>query len=249
MHNIFYNSRNHHLGSVDLDVSFKEHIPYNSQLEQSDASFPDLDFFRKYSDLAIRIIDCNDIFINFLFATDSRFNTKVRWNYYNKNIPFYQENLKMNGTRLSKSIDILHGAFPSKEELRLSVINTVSSIKKDLKKIINEKLQLDTLEGRSIFDDSGDYFDKDSDTYKKYKENSLIKSIYFLFDKDKDYAQEVYQFVENRYLTLICIFNNPNDIVKEICERCLLKPEVREQNNQNQCDEQDDCQNSLPKPY
>ena len=62
MRNIFYNSQNHYLGSVDLDVSFKEHKPYDTQRQLDEISASD--FFKKYLDLAIRTIDCNNIFAN-----------------------------------------------------------------------------------------------------------------------------------------------------------------------------------------
>lgn len=75
MRNIFYNPTNYHLGSVDLDVSFKEHTGYHTQRRYNEKTTPD--FFKKYSDLAIRTINCNNIFTNFLFVTDSMLSRKV----------------------------------------------------------------------------------------------------------------------------------------------------------------------------
>lgn len=225
MRNIFYNPSNHYLGSVDLDVSFKEHTKYRIQLQHDERTTPD--FFKIYSDLAIRTINCSNIFTNFLFATDSRFKQKIPWdNYYDENIPIYQKILKMDGIRVSKSIKMLHAAFPSEVMLRISVVNTIKAIKEDLIKIISEKIQMESSEEGSIFNTTGEYFNKDSDIYRKYKEDSLIKSVEFLFDENEHYIEKICQFVENRYLTLICIFNGSNDMVKETCERCMVKPEV-----------------------
>ena len=76
---------------------------------------------------------------------------------------------------------------------------------------------------------TGEYFNKDSDVYKKYKEDSLIKSVGFLFDRDEDYIQKMIEFVENRYSTLICIFVSPDGITEKACVECLLNPKVHEQ--------------------
>lgn len=225
MHNISYNSTNHYLGSVDLDVSFKEHTRYRTQLMHDVKT--SLDFFKTYSDLAIKTVNCSNVFTNFLFATDSRFDQKIPWGgYYDKNVPLYQETLKMNGARLSESINILKATFPDTIKLRTFITNTVNDIKKDLKNIVNEKIQLDSSKGESIFNATGVYFNKDNAIYKKYKEDSLIKSIEFLFDKDEHYIEKICQFVENRYATLVCIFDNPNKIVQETCEKCLLASNV-----------------------
>ena len=144
MHNIFYNLENYHLGSVDLDVSFKEHISYFAEDKEK--------FKKTHLDLAIKTINCADIFSNFLFVTDSDLNHKIGWGYYDKNFPLYQENLKMNGTRLCESVNILRGAFPNTAKLSTFITNTVNDIKKDIKEIINKKLQLSSSENGTIFD-------------------------------------------------------------------------------------------------
>jgi hypothetical protein len=213
MHNIFYNLEDYHLGDVDLDVTFKAHISYFDKNKEK--------FKKTHSDLAIKTINCTDIFANFLFTTDSYFNHKINWGYYNKGFPLYQKNLKMSGSRLCQSTNILKGTFPDKDTLYLSVVDILNELKKGLKDIINKKLQLDNSKEKSIFDDSGYYFDKNSDTYNKHKENKLIKAVTFLFDQDEHYIEKIYQFIENRCLTLNCVFNKPDIIGKEMCEKCL----------------------------
>lgn len=217
IHNIFYNSENHYLGSVDLDVSFKKHISFFERDKEQYAT--------THSDLAIKSIKCDNLFANFLYNTDSRF--KDKGEHYQEDILLYQSTLKMNEMRLISATNKLRNTFIDNKDLFSIISSIVGDIKKDLKEIINVKLQLDDDEKKSIYDDSGSYFNKDGDTYKKYERNRLVKSVKFLFDKEEDYIQKIYQFVENRYLTLVCIFGNSNNIiVKETCERCLPNPKT-----------------------
>ena len=205
--NIFYNSENHYLGSVDLDISFKEHISFFNREKEKYAT--------SHSDLAIKPINCDDLFVNFMHYTDSKFKDKKH--HYQENILLYKSIHKMDETRLRNAVNRLRNDSIDNKALFSIITSVVGDIKKDLKEIINTKLQLDAK--KSIYDSSGDYFDKDSATYKEYKGNRLIKAIEFLFDENEHYVEKVCEFVENRYLSLIYIFGSSDDILFE--PRCL----------------------------
>ena len=70
--------------------------------------------------------------------------------------------------------DVIDIAKAMELPFTLSLALKYFRVKGDLKKIISEKIQSDFGEKGSIFNASGEYFNKKSDTYKKYKEDNHV---------------------------------------------------------------------------